>query len=241
MRFVPVPITGGPSEGKTIRFSIWETRVKDYAAFVEDTKRELKKAGFPQGDDHPAVRVTWDDAKTFCAWLTVAEQKRRKIGAKDVYRLPTDHEWSCAVGIGKDEDAAAPIRSLHMKVAGYPWGESFPPQKKEGNYYGEECKRNPMGDEPGISGYDDGFDRTSPVGKFTANGFGLFDLGGNTWEWCADWWDSAQTFRVLRGACWSSRESMLMSSYRGFRPPSTGDFGQGFRVVLEVGTPAPQP
>jgi len=89
MRFVPVPIIGGPSEGKTIRFSVWETRVKDFAAFVKDEKRDWPKPDFAQGDDHPAVNVSWEDATAFCAWLTKEERRKRKIGPKDVYRLPT--------------------------------------------------------------------------------------------------------------------------------------------------------
>jgi len=247
MRFVPVPITGGPSEGKTIRFSIWETRVKDYAAFAEDTKREWLKTSLEQEqtDHHPAVGVSWDDATAFCEWLTKKERRRRKIGPKDVYRLPADHEWSCAVGIGKEEDASASPKAENNLLEVYPWGREFPPPKGAGNYNGEELKRNPMPVQSLITGYEDRFDRTAPVGSFPANAFGIFDLGGNVFEWCQDWYDPQNPDRrVMRGNSWAgtgNERTTLRSSFRSDVPPSNRDIARGFRVVLEVGTPAPQP
>ncbi len=222
MRFVPVPITGGPSAGKTIRFSVWETRVKDYARFAKDTNRDWPKPEFEQEDDHPAVMVSWEDATAFSDWLTKAERRKRKIGPKDVYRLPTDHEWSCAVGIGKEEDASAAPVSKSTKIAKYPWGTEFPPKKEAGNY--RVC--------------DDGFDWTAPVGSFTPNAFGLHDLGGNAMEYCLDFYDPGNPgLRVMRGHTWySDSESNLRSSRRNDVAPSNGNFYTGFRVVLEVGT-----
>jgi len=132
MRFVPVAIVGGPSAGKTIRFSVWETRVKDYAAFAKDEKRDWPKPDFAQGDDHPAVMVSWEDATAFCAWLTKEEQRKRKIGPKDVYRLPTDHEWSCAVGIGKEEEATSAPVTKSGKISGYSWVRNSRPRRVRG-------------------------------------------------------------------------------------------------------------
>ena len=222
MRFVPVPITGGPSAGKTIRFSVWETRVKDYARFARDENRDWPKPEFEQEDDHPAVMVNWDDATAFSDWLTKAERRKRKIGPKDVYRLPTDHEWSCAVGIGKEEDASATPGAKSMKIAKYPWGTEFPPTKEAGNY--RVC--------------DDGFEWTAPVGSFAANAFGLHDFGGNAMEWCQDWYDPVSPgLRVMRGHSWySDSELNLRSSRRNDFVPSNRSFYTGFRVVLEVGT-----
>jgi len=229
-----VPITGGPSEGKTIRFSIWETRVKDYAEFAEDAKRELRNPGFEQRDDHPAVYISWDEAVAFCEWLTKEERRRRKIGPKDVYRLPTDHEWSCALGIGKEEDPGATPSSKNQKVKGYPWGDGYPPPKGSGNFFGEETKRNPIPGLTPLSGYNDGFDRTSPVGSFTPNSDGLYDLSGNAFEWCQDLIDPTQTGRhVARGgSCVYTSEFYLRSSYRD--NAATPNVTAGFRVVLEV-------
>ncbi len=233
MRFFPVPITGGPSEGKTIRFSAWETRVKDYAAFVKDEKLEWPEPVFAQGVDHPAVNVCWEDATAFCAWLTKLERRKRKIGPKDVYRLPTDHEWSCAVGLGKDEDPAAAPAAKDGKVAGYPWGADLPPPKGAGNFAGEEARGQGQS-----QGYNDGFERTAPVGSFAPNAFSLHDLDGNVAEWCQEWRDPSNPVeRVLRGGSWNvMRDTYLRSSYRrGGTPERRNDFC-GFRVVLELGS-----
>ncbi len=101
MKFVPVPIIGGPSDGKRMLFCVWDTRVRDYEVFVKETGREWSKASdVEQGAEHPAVNVSWEDATAFCAWLTEQERKVGRLAVKEVYRLPTDHEWSCAVGSG---------------------------------------------------------------------------------------------------------------------------------------------
>lgn len=238
MKFVPVPIIGGPSAGKTIRFSVWETRVEDYEKFVKDSKTGWPDPGYKQGLDHPAVNVSWEDATAFCAWLTKEERRKRKIGPKDTYRLPSDHEWSCAMGIGKDENASVSPVAKDCKVPGYPWGKDFPPPPRSGNYNGEETRRNPVSGQTPISGYNDGFDRTAPAGSFPANAFGLYDLSGNVWEWCQDWYDpSIADRRVLRGGSWGSVvSSNLLSSRRHSDTPS-GRYGvNGFRVVLEAGS-----
>ncbi|HBJ85361.1 MAG TPA: hypothetical protein DDZ88_16090, partial [Verrucomicrobiales bacterium] len=86
-----------------------------------------------------------------------------------------------------------------------------------------------------ISGHKDGFTETAPVGSFQANANGLYDLGGNAWEWCEDWFENTQEARVLRGAAWSHFDRLnLLSSKR-----SRGWIGKtlppfiGFRCVLE--------
>jgi hypothetical protein len=107
MKFVPVPITGGPTGGHRVLFSVWETRVQDYAVFAKETKREWPKVDFPQdAATHPAVNLNYQDAQDFCTWLTKRERKAGILGAHEVYRLPSDHEWSSARGIGEREDPA---------------------------------------------------------------------------------------------------------------------------------------
>ncbi len=91
MPFVEVPDT-------EVLFCRWETRVKDYAEFVREAKREVITPDFKQGATHPVVNVSWEDAMLFCHWLTLREQRTGKINSDQYYRLPTSLEWTLATG-----------------------------------------------------------------------------------------------------------------------------------------------
>ncbi len=242
MKFVPVPITGGPTSGQRVLFSVWETRVQDYEVFAKETQREWPKPDFEQGPTHPAVMVSWDDAKSFCQWLTERERKAGKLHANEVYRLPTDHEWSWAVGIGGREEAGKTPEEKNGKIADmFPWGSTWPPPTEAGNYAGEELQPALKAGEfeltTIITGYNDAFVNTSPVESFPANPLGLHDIGGNAWQWCEDWFNASQTKRVLRGGSWwvSSRLGLLSSS-RNAHSPWSRNYGNGFRCVLAATT-----
>jgi len=100
--------------GTEVQFCIWETRVKDYAVFAAanaGVNGSWKQPGFKQADTHPVVRVSWNDAQAFCAWLTKKELAEGKIKAGQKYRLPTDAEWSVAVGLGKEKGNTPPEKS----------------------------------------------------------------------------------------------------------------------------------
>ena len=229
MKFVPVSITGGPTDGKRVLFSVWETRVKDYAAYAADRKgvddgwNDVKWEGHKQDGDHPVVNVSWEEAKRFCQWLSQKEGH--------TYRLPTDHEWSCAVGIGDQEDPAESPEDKDMRlkdVTVFPWGAAWPPPKRAGNFQSDT-----------IEEYADRHPFTGPVGSYTANAFGIHDLGGNVSEWCEDeYWTGVREFRVLRGGSWFTGDSGgLESSCRGY--DARGGSSRGFRVVLSE-EPTPQ-
>ncbi len=240
MRFVPVPITGGPTDGQIVLFSIWETRLSDYEAFTRKMLKEnpeiaMRETEFSQKRNQPAVAMSWIGADAFCVWLTKKELKSGKINQNQQYRLPTSHEWSCAVGIGKMEDASAKPYTKSGKIAGvYPWGNSFPPTTEVANLYGEEVKKNPYEtNRVPIAGYKDDYDRTAPVGSFKANKYGLYDMGGNVMEWCQNWADEAVKFRAWRGGGWHSYEKdLLLSSSRSGALESYSTVFIGFRVVL---------
>jgi formylglycine-generating enzyme required for sulfatase activity len=241
MKFVPVPITGGSSDGQWVLFSVWDTRVQDYAEFVEETKREWPKPDIEQSLTHPAVNVSWEDAQQFCQWLTAREHLVGKLPAEWRYRLPSDHEWSCAVGIGAREDPAKLPSEKGQKINDtFPWGTEWPPSKGAGNYAGEELQPALAAGKFSyikgvIAGYNDGFVNTSPVGSFAANRFGLYDMGGNVWQWCEDWFDKNQKDHVLRGASWNTDDrSHLLSSDRGYDVPGHGSRNVGFRCVVGV-------
>lgn len=246
MKFVPVPITGGPTDRQRVLFSIWETRVQDFEAFVKETSYSWAKIpDLGQEPDHAVICVSWDDAQAFCTWLTERERKKRKLSAAQVYRLPSDHEWSCAVGIGSLEDAARPPKKKNEELEDiFPWGGDWPPPPNSGNYSSEELRPLLTGGKYGyvkgeVPGYRDGQALVGPVGSYPANPLGLFDLGGNVWEWCEDLFDSErENGRILRDASWQSHErEVLKASYRRSQPRDNRGFSQGgFRVVLaEVG------
>jgi formylglycine-generating enzyme required for sulfatase activity len=264
MAFVPAGTTG-------VLFSVWETRVKDFAAFVNATAHDgisenrfgskaftlewtaggnpgwEQKGGSwrdphfptPQTPEHPVVCVSYLDAEAFCNWLTQLERASGKIPFTATYRLPTDSEWSRAVGAGD-----------------FPWGDHWPPRSSDGNYCGQEAM---VGVYLGFTnnlaqaGFTDSAARTSPVGMFKENFFGLHDIGGNVWEWCGTWYAAdlndqeiknaippllndmgGQTFRVLRGASWyyGGIRASLRSSCRSIGLPTDRFAYYGFRVVL---------
>ena len=234
MKFVPVL-------GTKVHFCIWETRVRDYAAYVAaDTGEAIapkslwsrlasiftpnwESPGFTQEDTHPVVNVSWNDAQAFCAWLTKKEQSEGKIRAGQRYRLSTDAEWSVAVGLGRERGSTPEEKDEGIKDV-YPWGKAWPPPEGAGNY-SQNLKV-------------DSYEYTSPVGSFAANQHGLHDLGGNVWEWCEDWYDpAAQGHRVLRGASWISLSPYyLLSSDRASDSPDIRYYFYGFRCVLAKGS-----
>lgn len=213
MKFVPVPGTG-------VLFSIWETRVKDYKVFVEAKNREWPKPSFQQTEEHPAVNVSWKDATAFCAWLTEQERSAGRLSARQSYRLPSDEEWSAAVGLEKEGGSTPEERNMSAKGV-YPWGTKWPPPNGAGNY------------DPSLK--VDDYEYASPAGSFEANRYGIHDLGGNAWEWCQDWYDAEKVLRVLRGPSWLGGSPVtLLSSYRSWGAPGDRRDINGFRCVLVV-------
>lgn len=249
MKFVPVPIAGGPTDGKRVLFSVWETRVQDYEVFARETGREWPAAGIPQGPTHPAVQVSWHDAQAFCAWMTVCDRRAGSIGEQDHYRLTSDREWSCAAGIGDLEDpSAVPSKSSPGGPGNrFLWGTGWPPPAGAANYAGEEARSllgKPEYKALGwiIDGYRDPFLETAPVGSFPANQHGLHDLSGNVWEWCEDWHDQGRNLRVARGSDFLCNSGMGANlTARGSAKPERRWLAHGMRVVLAEAAPSATP
>ena len=241
MKFVSVPIIGGPTDGKRVLFSIWETRVQDYAQFAKEDPRKDKDAtwkdceycGEKQGLTHPVVFVSWEDARAFCDWLTKKEHAAGRLDARSEYRLPSDHEWSCAVGIGDRENPKASPADKSGKVPDVrPWGTQWPPPRGAGNFADATLKKK-LPKCTIFNNYDDGFAFTAPTGSFTPNQFGIYDLSGNVWEWCDDPWKPGDTSRVYRGGSFDGGwYGFFLSSYRYGLAPTRRLFNCGFRCVV---------
>jgi len=186
------------------------------------------------GPTHPVVNVSWIDATNFCHWLTGREGKAGRLPAGYRYRLPTDLEWSAAVGLSGEQGETPQKRD--RKVPGvYPWGRTWPPPTGSGNFADETAGVSFGNDWGIIAGYKDGFTTTSPAGVFRSTPTGIYDLSGNVWEWCEDWYDGDKKYRVLRGGSWNYDDpGYLLSSFRIYDGPDARYVIVGFRVVLGV-------
>ena len=190
----------------------------------------------------PVVQVTWDDAARYCNWLSTqnnlppayAEEggHMRAIQPMTIgYRLPTEAEWEYCARI-----------STAGKLLKYPWGDTYPPRGKAGNYADESAE--PVLNTT-IDRYDDGYQGSAPVATFPANALGVHDLGGNVAEWCHDFYsiytyDDDEVYidpmgpidgahHVVRGSSWRHGSiSTLRFSYRDYCNEKRDDLG--FRI-----------
>jgi formylglycine-generating enzyme required for sulfatase activity len=242
-----MPMLPLPESGTLL--SAWPVRRMDFAAFASaagysakggmftigrddidwcDHGHTWENPGFAQGEEHPVVGVSYEDALAFCAWLTARENCQ---GEK--YRLPLDLEWSLAIGL-REAPGASPEERLRDQPGVYPWGNAWPPPDGFGNYAGEESREGMpswWGVAPG--GYRDPFPRTSPVGSFPPNSLGFCDLSGNVWEWCMDAYCPGSLSRIVRGGSWGSdRPAYLQSGQRHVKFPDSRSDEIGFRVAL---------
>ncbi len=230
MGFARVPVPKG-----NVLFCVHETRVQDFRIFAKEQELswqpEIAPPAGPQGDTHPAVRISWEMATNFCVWLTERERAEGRIASSQRYRLPTDEEWSAAAGLTSEVGATPSERLKNSPKNQGPWGAfnpqtSFTPPPGAGNY--------------GPAAKTDTYAGTAPVGKFSANRFGLYDLGGNAEEWCSDLFTTAAGVHVLRGGSWKTEPDKFPNAMfffvTGHRlPGSIPTDTTGFRPVLDLG------
>lgn len=189
---------------------------------VRQQERGWRDPGFAQDDNHPAVCVSWYDARAYAAWLAM------RTGQP--YRLLSEAEWEYAARAGTrtsrywgdDPDLACDHANVHdattQKARAFPW-------------------------EP--HGCSDGYADTAPIGRFKANPFGLHDMLGNAWEWVEDCLTSDYVGapadgsarvaddcdrRAYRGGGWSGPASVRAAARNG-GPPSLRSHLLGFRVA----------
>lgn len=181
---------------------------------------ETSLADLKEKSDYPVVGINWEDAVAYCQWLA------QRTGKK--YHLPTEAQWEKAARGG-------------LEGQKYPWGsEEF---DADGHYRansGSDSDNDRIREK-------DGFLYTAPIGSFPHNGYGLYDMAGNVWEWCADYYDesyyanSLETNprgpnsgekRVLRGGSWFGGPERMQCAARLWNYPLIRYASTGFRVAM---------
>ena len=197
-----------------------------YRVFTAATQHPAPPSpDFQQGDDHPVVKVDWEDAQAYCKWA----------GG----RLPTEAEWEYAARGGSEE---ARYRSLD-EIAWY--------ADNSGRIRLDSAtlwQADPKWDTYTLKLRANG-NQTHPVRGRAPNAFKLYDTLGNVWEWCSDWYKreyyetsperdpqgpTKANVRVMRGGSWLTFPKSVRVSYRNWDRSTNQLFSVGFRCVREV-------
>jgi formylglycine-generating enzyme required for sulfatase activity len=181
-----------------------------------------KPSQWPNNNDRPVEKVSWEDAQIFLTRLNQLEQTAGRLPTGWKYALPTEAQWEYACRAGT--------------TTIFSWGNSA--TSTQANFKGTD----PYGG--GASGPN--LQQTTDVGQYAANPWGFFDMHGNVWEWVGDWKvnypGGAQTnpegpasgsSRVTRGGSWGNDGTILRSARRSSNTPSSRGHSLGFRVGFQ--------
>ena len=178
--------------------------------------------------NRPVEQVSWEDAMEYCRRLTTVQRNAGCLPPGWAYRLPTVAEWEYACRAGTE----TPFHygtALHSGMANF-----------DGKYEWDAA----LGEIYNTNGVT--YWRTTSVGGYAPNAWGLYDMHGNVWEWCLDWWSDALpggnvtdprgpqtgTQRTYRGGCWYNDGRFCRAAYRLRGTPTLRGNDIGFRVVL---------
>ena len=184
-----------------------------------------------EGDSYPMYYVSWEEAQAFIRKLNEANDGY-------TYRLPSEAEWEYAARAGTTGDYAGNLDAMA--------------------WYGNNSGNNPL-DAAAIWANDkanyfkritENGGQTHPVGQKQPNSFGLYDMHGNVWEWCQDYYQDSYAgaptdgstwlsgkdsrYRVLRGGSWGSYADGCRSADRRRNEPGGRVSRNGFRVVASA-------
>ena len=174
-----------------------------------------------KGDDLPVENVSWNDAVEFCQKLSQRDHKK--------FRLPTEAEWeyACRAGTTTEYNSGNGTAALD-KVGWYSGNSTYIPVQ---SFF----FRTTMPTGPG----------THPVAQKSANAWGLYDMHGNVWQWCSDYFGEYSgdaenptgatqgSFRVLRGGSWRYRPQFCRSAYRSINGAGSRGNIIGFRIAQD--------
>ena len=212
-----------------------EVTFREYDEFCNATGRTKPGDEGWGRDNRPVINVSWLDAVDYCNWRSKQEGLRPvyTISGSSVsadwsangYRLPTEAEWEYAArSRGQNEKWAGTSRESELGLYA--------------NFCDKNCSHNWKDD-----GKNDGYAKTAPVGSLMANSLGLYDMSGNVWEWCWDWYgnygsrssedprgQSSSSNRLLRGGYWGSRVVGVRAADRSYDTPWRCLGSIGFRL-----------
>lgn len=235
---------------KPFYLSLHEVTNEQYALFNGEHSSGIVEGQTLSNPTQPVVKLTWEQAALYCNWLseqeglppfyTVDGESITGFNADSTgYRLPSEAEWEWAARVDGD-----PTNLLR-----FPWGAELPPPVNHGNY-ADVSTASFLGRV--LLNYNDGYTGTAPVGSFSPNQNGFFDMGGNAAEWVHDFYGagglgstSAEinplgpttgTYHVIRGSSWAhGAVTELRLSFRDYNNIARDDVG--FRVARYLGTP----
>jgi formylglycine-generating enzyme required for sulfatase activity len=259
------------SISKPYWLGMYEVSLAEFRQFVNDTdyrteaeadgkggwgwvaarRSELPRADFTwrwwgvnQSETSPVVNVTYNEAVAFCNWLSDKENK--------TYRLPTEAEWESACRAGTSTRHYAGDKPADIyRLANL---EDLTTYEFHGPAYIIHADGRITNELAPIGRGRDGFGFTAPAGRFRPNPLGFYDMLGNVWEWCADWYaadyyrQSPKTDpkgpatgnqRVVRGGSWTSDEFDCRCARRRCQPPEARNCLLGFRVLMQEEGDAP--